>query len=230
MSLNAKTAPTAVGKKTEQPLLDIGTYPARVVQIIDLGLQPQMPYMGQEKDPQHEIMVGYELVDSFMVNEKGEEMEDKPRWISESFPFHNLSADLAKSTKRYMALDPTMAFDGEWPKLIGAPCEVTVGHKPGKGKNVGKTYINVTNVAPMRAAKAAKCPELKNPPILFLLDEPDGETWQKLPDWIKERLKGNLNFRGSPLEAMLGGAKDKPSREEVDATAEEAVTEEGENW
>lgn len=231
MSLNAKNAPKAAASRTEQPVIEIGTYPARVVQIIDLGVQAQLPYMGEEKPPVHEIMVGYELVDCFMVDEDGNEQEDKPRWISESFPFHNLSADLAKSTKRYKALDPDMVHDGDWPMLIGSPCEVTVGHKPGKGKHAGKTFINVTNVAPMRAVKAAKCPELKNNPILFLLDEPSGEVWQRLPEWIQTKLKANLNFKGSPLEKMLSGAKDKPSREQVDATAAEAVTEDdGDNW
>jgi hypothetical protein len=231
MSLNANTAPRATGKRTEQPIIEIGTYPARVVQLIDLGLQAQDAYMGQEKEPAHEVLLGYELVDSFMVDESGKEMEDKPRWVSERFPFRHISADLAKSTKRYKALDPDMVHDGEWTKLVGVPCMVTIAHKLGKGKHAGKTFLEVSNVAPMRAAQANKCPELKNPPLVFLQDDPDMKVWEKLPDWLKERLKNNLNYNGSKLQELLTGAKEKPSNEQKDqVAAQESKNDEGEGW
>jgi hypothetical protein len=233
MSLNAKTAPRATGKKTEQPIIEIGTYPARVVQLIDLGLQPQEPYAGQEKEPAHEILVGYELVDSFMVDEHGKEMEDKPRWVSERFPFRHISADMAKSTKRYKALDPDMVNDGEWAALINCPCMVTIAHKVGKGKHAGKTFIEISNVATMRAAQAAKCPELQNEPLLFLQDAPDIKTWERLPDWLKDKIKANLNFNGSKLQELLTDGHNKPSNEQKDQVAaakEEVTSDEGDEW
>jgi hypothetical protein len=224
MSLNAKNAPRASGKSNNQPIIEIGTYPARVVQLIDLGLQAQKPFAGEEKEPAHEILLGYELVDSFMLDENGKEMEDKPRWVSETFPFRNLSADKATSTKRYKAFDPDMAFDGEWTMVVGCPCMVTIAHNVGKGKNAGKTFVNVSNVATMRAAQAAKCPALKNEPIVFLQDEPDMKVWEKLPDWLKDKLKSNLNFKGSKLQEMLSGDHQKPAEEK------EEVSEEEEAW
>lgn len=210
MSLNAKNVPIGGGNGKKQPVLDIGTYPARVVRIIDLGLQNQRPFKGQEKPPAHEIMLTYELLDAFMVDDEGNELEDKPRWISETFPLHNLSAELAKSTKRYMALDPNMDFDGDFTKLIGCPCNVTVVHGQGKGKNLGKVYENIGSVTGMRDKDAKRAPELVNEGLFFTLDEPDMETFGKFPQWLQEKIKTNLEFPGSPLEAALGG-KAKPN-------------------
>ena len=105
----------------KQPLIKAGGYPGRVVQVIDYGLQPQS-YNGEVKDPANEIGLTYELVDEFCVAEDGTVQEDKPRWISESFPLHSLKAEKAKSTQRYKILDPSGKFGGEFLDLINAPC------------------------------------------------------------------------------------------------------------
>ena len=105
MSLNGNKPTNA--KRVEQPLIEADVYPARLVQLIDLGLQAQRPYQGKDKPPVQEVMFTYELVDVFMVNEEGKEQEDKPRWVTETLPFYGLFADKATSTKRYKAFDPT---------------------------------------------------------------------------------------------------------------------------
>jgi hypothetical protein len=223
MSLNAKTVPIG-GGGTKQPLLDIGTYPARVVRIVDLGLQNQRPFKGKEKPPAHEVNISYELLDAFMVDEDGKEIEDKPRWIHETFPLHNLSADLAKSTKRYMALDPDMDYDGDFTKLIGTPCNVTVVHGQGKGANAGKTYENIGGVSAMRDKDAKRAPALVNEPAVFTLDDPDLEVFNSFPQWLQDKIKTNLEFGGSKLEALLNGGTYE------DGASEEVSDEEKEAW
>jgi hypothetical protein len=195
------------GNRVEQPILEADVYPARLVQIIDLGLQPQKPYQGKEKPPVQEIMLTYELTEAFMLDENGEELEDKPRWISETLPFYGLFADKAKSTQRYKAFDPTSEWGGDFSQAIGMPCNVTIVNNV-KGE---KTYTNVGNVAPMSSKKADKLAELKNPPKMFDLDEPDMEIFNSLPEWIRDKIKGNLNFKGSKLAQALG---DPPAKEE----------------
>src|SRR5690554_5331156 len=133
MALNAKNIPGGGGGNYEP--MEPGTYPARVVQIIDLGLQNQRPFQGQEKPPAREIAITYEFVDEFMKDENGEDQEDKPRWLTEIMPLHNLSSERAKSTQRYNALDPNMVYDGDFSQLVDTPCNVTVVQNPGKGKN-----------------------------------------------------------------------------------------------
>lgn len=229
MSLNAKTVPKG-GGGNKQPLLDIGTYPARVVRIIDLGLQPQRPFKGKDKPPAHEVQMTYELLDAFMVDEDGKEQEDKPRWVHETFPLHNLSADLAKSTKRYMALDPDMDFDGDFTKLIGIPCNVTIVHGQGKGANAGKTYENIGSVTAMREKDAKRAPELVNEGQVFTLDDPDMEVFGGLPDWLQDKIKGNLEFGGSLLDARLQGADPKKAAKAVEDEEADDEDEEKEVW
>ncbi len=226
MALNAKYAPKASGggNRIEQPTIDPGTYPARLAQIISLGLQPQRAYKGEDKPPAPEIMLTYELLDTFMVDEDGNELTDKPRWISETIPFRNLEADLATSTKRYKALDPDMDYDGDFSALLGTPCNVTIVVNEGKGKNAGKKYENIQTISAMRPKDAAKAEELKNAPRLFDIEEPDMEVFLALPEWIQTKIKGNLQFNGSVLEKALKGNVGA-SKESAKLKAQEAAAE-----
>ncbi len=220
MALVANKNQSSTSKRVEQPVLDVGNYPGRLVQIIDLGVQPQRPYQGQEKPPAHEIMLTYELVDSFMVDENGKELEDKPRWISETFPLRSLEADKAKSTQRYKALDPSGEYAGDFSQCIGAPVNVTIVHG-GVNKNTNKPYENVGNISTMRARDAEKCPELVNPPKVFDLDNPDMKVFSALPQWLQEKIKGNLHYKGSKLAALAGEAAHPPAPKQEEPEQEE---------
>lgn len=227
MSLNARKIPTKAKGPQQEPI-DAGSYPARVVQILDLGLQPQPDYQGEPKPPAHEIMMTYEFLDEFCLSEDGEVQEDKPRWLSETFPLRSLDSDLAKSTKRYKALDAEEKYEGDFTQLIEEPCTVVVVQNAGKGKNTGKVYNNIQSVSAMRPRDAAKAPELVNPPKVFVLDEPDLEVFGSLPQWLQDKIKGNLDFDGSALQEALQGPQKaaKPSaKAKPQAKAEEAPEE-----
>lgn len=223
MSLNLKTLPSTGGKKfTAQAPIEAGNYPARVVQIVEMGLQPQRAFKGVEKAPAREIMLTYELVDEFMKDDDGKDIEDKPRWVSEDFPLNNLDKDLAKSTKRYLVFDPDMTkFDGDITKVLGLPCSVAIVQNV-KGENI---YNNVANLTAMRPRDAAACPELKNPTKLFLSDEPDMEVFKSLPKWLQERITGNLNYKGSVLEAEVAKLP-KDTVKVAEKKVEEPITKE----
>lgn len=230
--LNANKVPSG-GKQFEPQLIEAGTYPSRLVQVIDLGLQAQRPYQGQEKKPAREIMLTYELSDEFMKDEEGNDLEDKPRWLSENIPLHNLSNDKAKSTKRYYALDPKNEANGDWSQLVTTPCMVTVVSN--ENKSSGKTYNNISSVSSMRPREAANLPELKNPPKVFDLDSPDLTIFLSLPEWLQNKIKDNLEFGGSKLEKLLSSDKTpkKESKKEVVKEEVEEVVEtsdEGEDW
>lgn len=221
MGLNANQ-PAANNNRIEQPVIDVGNYPARIAQIIDLGLQAQRPYKGKEKPPANEIMLTYELVDCFMVDENGEEMEDKPRWLSETLPLHSINVEKAKSTARYNAADPDNLFNGDFSKIGGVAVNVAVVHN----KNGEKIYVNVAGIGTMRAKDAAKCPELKNPPKVFDLDTPDMEIFGSLPQWVQDKIKSNLRFNGSKLQAALGGEQFEAPKKEESKPQEDVADEE----
>ena len=199
MTFNANKVATGGSKFTPAAPVEVGTYPARLVQLIDLGVQPRKPYQGQEKDPIQMIWVTYELTNEFMKDESGNDIEDKPRWISESFPFYNLKADRAKSTARYMAIDPQVEKGGNWDQLLGCPVAVSVVHN----QSGDRTFANIGNTAPVM--KGMPVDELKNEAVVFSLDEPDLEVFNALPEFLQEKIKGNINYQGSALATLLGG-------------------------
>lgn len=226
MGLNAsKIKNTSGGNRVEQAPMEAGTYECRVVQVLDLGLQPQRPYQGQDKPPANEIMVTYEFTDEFVLDENGEEQEDKPRWLSETFPIRSLQADLAKSTKRYKAIDPSGKLGGDFSQLVGLPCNVTITSNESKAN--GKVYNNVSAVTSVTAKKASKIPELVNDPKTFDLDEPDLATFQSLPEWLQDKIKGNLEFNGGALDKLLSGGSTGASEPEPEFDDEDG---EGAPW
>ena len=202
MGLNAKNAPRK-GGDFKRELLEAGTYPTRLVGVADMGLQYQRPYQGQEKEPVNEIMLTYEFSDEFMKDADGTDQEDKPRFLSEIMPFHNLGADKAKSTLRYKALDPDITLDGDWLKLLGTPCNVTVVLNTYKKDGQERTVEKIAGISAMRKKDADKLPELVNEARFFDLDKPDLAIFKAYPEWIQEKIKSNLNYQGSPLEALL---------------------------
>ncbi len=218
MSLNAKKAPKPANKssRVEQPLMEVGTEEARVVQIVDLGLQKQRPFKGQEKPPIRMIRITYEFPNLFIVDEEGNDVEDKPRWLSEEIPFNNLDVDLAKSTKRYKAIDPEDTNDGDFIGLLGMPCMVTVGEYDYMANGERKNGNEITNVSTITKRKADKLPELVNEAKSFLLDTPDMELFNNFPEWLQKKIKGNLEFEGSVLADLLNGGQQQESSEASD--------------
>jgi hypothetical protein len=213
--MNARDIPTTSNVKRPDPV-DAGTYPARVVMIATLGLQPQRPYQGEDKPPTLEILVTYELLDEFMKDEDGEDDFTKPRWITEIFPFRNLTSERAKSTARYFALDPKVVHKGDWSKLINTPCMVTIVVEEGKGANAGKFYENVDNVATMRPKEADKAEPLVNTPVVVDFYDPDKEEVAKLPLWIRKRMALAVDYEGSDVEEIIKALGDEPHKKAED--------------
>ena len=136
-----------------------------------------------------------------MKDEAGENILEKPRWISETLPFYGLFADKAKSTQRYNAFDPKGEYEGDFAKALGAAINIAVVNN-----SVGdKIYDNIGNASTMRPRDAQQCPDLINPAKAFDLDAPDLAIFNSLPEWIQKKIQGNLNYAGSALEQALGG-------------------------
>lgn len=202
------------------PALESGAYAARTVQMVSRGLQKQDPYLGEEKPPKPELYITYELADEFLLDEDGNEIEDKPRWISETIPLNSLDSDLAKSTQRYYALDPNVEHGGEFLDLVDIPCLLTIVQKT--AKKSGNVYNTIKSVSSLRPKDQAKAPALVNGPKVFDFDEPDYEVFKSLPEWLQGEIKESLDYGGSKLEQMIenGGAvkdekpKTKPEPEQ----------------
>jgi hypothetical protein len=220
MALNAAKIKGNGGEKkfAPQPDMEPGTYPVRLVQVIDMGLQPQRAFKGEDKPPAQDVMLTYEFVDVFMVDEQGKDIEDKPRWVSETINLRSFKADLATSTKRIKALDPKDVHNGDLAALVGAPALATIT----VAKKGDKTYVNIRGLTPMRDKDIAKLEELKNPGKVFDLENPDEEVFNSLPEWICEKIKGNLKYEGSKLQKLLEGEV-QPQQKAVPVQEDEAI-------
>jgi hypothetical protein len=204
MSFNANDSPITGGGKKRTPDLEPGTYPARLNGVSVLGIQKQREYKGEPKPPKLELSLTYEFLDEFLLDEDGNIQEDKPLFRSETMPSNRLTAEKAKSTARYLALDPKEKHEGDWFALVGTPCTVTLVLESFKDRfGQPRTKNKITAVSAMRPKEAERAGPLVNPPRLFNFYEPDMEVYESFPDWIKEKLQGALDFPGSKLEAAL---------------------------
>lgn len=211
MGLNAKKSKNNTGSTI--PLMDAGMYPARLLAVVDCGLQEQRPFRGQQKEPAYEILLTYEICNEFLEDEDGNPDQEKPRIISEIMPAYSLEADRAKSTQRYKALDPDISESGDWTALIGRPCMVNVTvSKP--SQKTGRQYNNISAVAP--PMKGFQFPDMVLDPIVFDMDNPEADEFLKMPNWIQDKCKRNLEFAGSKLEAILNDVPVDDDDDEMD--------------
>lgn len=227
MSFNAKSIPGG-GDRKRAPAVAPGAYPARVVSLVLMGKQVQS-FQGEEKAPALRLRMTYELLDEFLKDDAGKDMEDKPRWVTQEFNFLSLKADKATSTKVYYALDPTEQHQGDFSKLVGMPCIVTIANE--KSKKTDAVYEKVSAVSSMRDKEAAKAPQLVNKPYLFDFYEPDMEIWERLPEWLQNNIKAAVDFEGGALQkALLAAGKNADvTKDQVEDDEVEEVEEE-ENW
>ena len=214
MARNANNQPSAgsgnKGGAVQAPL--DGSFPARIVQVVFLGVQEQRAYQGQIKPDIDQVRVTYELSHEFMKDEDGNVQADKPRWYSETFAFHNADSDLATSTKRYKAYCPsvTSPADHVWgDNLLGTAVQVILKSREAtQGKHAGKTFTDIKGVTPAANMPGYTQPDLVNPAVFFdPADENlDLEVYNSLPDWLQEVIKGAKDYNSSALAGLLAGS------------------------
>lgn len=193
-----------IGKKTSStPIerVEDGTYLARLVQLIDFGVHPQVDFQtGEPRNPAHRLWVVFELPTE-LINVGGEE---RPRWQGREYTlsFHEKSG----LTALINALDP----GGEaktLTELLGNPCMITIGST----KNNNPKIVNVVGVP-----KGMTVPPLDNPTRAFNLEDPDLEIFEGLPKWMQDKITSSLNFNDSSLSKVLEGGVSEPSDEVPD--------------
>jgi len=188
MALNLTTAPAK--QATNFGRVEDGTYPARIVQIIDLGMQLQYDWQTQEQkfyddgNPvvKPEVIITYEFPTE-TVEIKG---ETKPRWLGKTYTLSLHEKAALTNLLKVIGGGSTNVGD-----LLGKPAGVTVGSTSG-----GKAKIAAVNAL----MAGVVVPELVNPSVLFDADEPDMEALAKMPEWIRVKITGSESWK-APEEA-----------------------------
>ncbi len=180
-----------------------GSMLARLVGLIDLGHQPGYIWKGEAMDSKYKVVFTYELVGSFME-------DGRPHWVSEDVNVSDFVGDglTSKMMKRVMALDPSgvLSDNGKNLKeLIGLPCMVTITYN-----DKGYPKIDAVVSAPVGFPVA----ELVNDTIIFNMDNPNMDIYNKLPEFTQKKIKSALDLEDTPLYAKLNeqqvGADDVP--------------------
>ena len=171
-------------KKTDYGRLEDGNHLARIVSVIDFGLQEQTDWQTKEKiDPKKVVMITYETPnETIEIKDKEGNVETKPRWISKEYTlsFHEMAA----LRKVVNALKPDIESLDE---LLNIPCMITVGSTAtGNAKIVGVS----------KPMKGMEVPELFGDSFHFDFSDPNMELFNGLLKWQQEKVKSALDYNG----------------------------------
>ena len=164
------------------PPLEDGVYQAVCSDLVDIGTHRNEMY-GQER---RQVVVMWSVVgENVEINGQME-----PRVLSKKYTLSlaeksNLKKDLNAWRTRAFTEEELQGFDLR--KIVGTGCQLSV-------KTVernGKRYPKIDGVMGLpRGVKLA----LDVNPIVFDLDEPDVNVFEKLPAWIKKEITGSSTY------------------------------------
>jgi hypothetical protein len=195
----------ATSSATVRELIPAGNYVARCYQMIEIGTVAEI-VMGKSSTL-HKVRIGWELPEELRVfdDKKGEQ----PLVIStESTLSMHEKSNLRKELKSWRGKDFTeeeaKCFDIT--KLLGVPCMLNIIHKPGVS-DPSKIYERIAGITPL--PKTLKAPAAILPIFCLSYDNFDFDLFEKLPDFIKIKMRASLEF----------AALTQPKLSHVDAAA-----------
>lgn len=218
------------GASLAAPILDAGSYHARLVHIIDLGLQPGSP---SYPDPKTKLKFTFELMDEFCFEKADDDsynedapLMDKPRFFHYEVTY-NSDGYMGENSNIYplmQVLSPSFLKTGnmeeELGDLLGRPVNVVLSRyiKAG-GKRKGQEDNKVTGITSMKkkefqtlkVMKENGSPanlELVNEAYFFDLDEPNLDTFNKLNKGNQycdqDKILASSAYAGSKLAILRG--------------------------
>lgn len=182
-----------------------GARPARLMSIVDVGIQHQEPYQGKIKKPCQQVILGFDLVDDL-------DDDGKPIRITTGYFPLNVSVNFKTKTLHeksklfgiVKSLDPTgNIFKMDFNNLIGLPSIVTVKLDTRVG-NDGKerTYANFDGCSPVPEIEGFTIAESSNDPYIFDMEEPNLEVWTALQERLKVMVREAVNYPESAIREV----------------------------
>lgn len=175
-----------------------GTYVARCISVVDLGVQ-DTPWGGKEK-----VYLGFEIPE---IRVEWKDKEDKEhegpalignRYTLSIHPDSNLGQHLINWRGVPFTEEERKGFDLF--TVLGAPCMMSVIHNE---KN-GKTYANISAI--MRLPKGTVCPDVETEMVAYTPQDPDkADNFDKLPDWLKKLVR--QGYRMAEGSTVVGSAQ-----------------------
>lgn len=194
------------------PQLEPGVYTGVASALIDLGLQENSMY----KKTQRKVMIIWNIVgETITVND-----EELPRVISKEYTMSlgeksTLRKDLEAWRGKVFSADELEGFDLR--NIINTACQLQINAQE---KN-GKTYTNIAAI--MAIPKGTKIDTVDD---TYIFDTYEPESWNnydKIPNWIKEKIKKALNITETGLAVYIKDYEEM--QKEQEGKQEEAIPE-----
>jgi hypothetical protein len=184
-------------------LIPAGNYIARCYQMIQIGTV-QEQYMGETK-VLPKVRIGWELPLETRVFK--EENGEQPLVIAKEYTLSmnekaNLRKDLASWRGKDFSEEEAKSFDVT--NLLGKACMLNIIHKASKS-DASKVYEQIAGITPM--PKGMIAPQQINKTVLLTYDAFDTAAFEKLPDFIKTKMKTSQEYQElmHPQERQIGG-------------------------
>lgn len=174
------------------PNLEPGVYTGQALAIIDLGLQENQMF----KNKQRKMIIIWQIVGE-TITVKDEEL---PRVMSKEYTMSlgdksTLKKDLEAWRGKVFSQDELQGFDLE--NILNTACQLQINEQE---KN-GRTYTNIAAI--MALPKGTTIEKLEETYTFNFFDNTTWNNYDKIPNWIKEKIKKALNLTETGLEAYI---------------------------
>lgn len=174
------------------PKLENGVYTALSSMLIDLGFQKSM----LDTNIRRKFMMVWNIVGEFIeVNN-----EQLPRVMSKEYTLSlneksNLRKDLQAWRGQAFTEEELQGFD--LLTVMNKPCQLQIINEE---KN-GKTYNNISSI--MAMPKGMQVEPLQETTIFITNDIETWNNWEKIPKWIREKIKKAEGYANSDLKKYV---------------------------
>lgn len=155
-----------------------GTYPARMVQLLDLGTQIS-DFQGETKAA-HKLLLTFEICDPETSRDDGKPFTISKRFTASLHEKAGLRKTLESWRGRPFSPDELRGFNLE--NILGKPCLLSVVQET-KGE---RTYSNISAI--MGMPKGMTCPDPSATPASFDLSAPNWEIFDGLREQLQEQI------------------------------------------
>ncbi len=173
--------------------------------VVDCGLQE-----GFNGKPQHKIYIRWEVPDERVSYEKDGKEVEGPCSIGSLYTLSlSEKANLRKVLENWRgrAFTPQELQGFDITQVLGKCCQIMVTHSE-DGK-----YANVTGVMGISKDQKARAQNVKieNDPLAFSIDEWSPSVFQRLPNWLQEKIENRLKEPTEP-----GPSSGRPTDDQFD--------------
>jgi hypothetical protein len=183
--------PAEESDRKPRELVPAGTHEAYCYGVIDAGTQERKPFKGVPKDPRRALFIFFEFTEilrQFKDDGPLEPMIKNQRYVY----FTDEKSSLAKLCAAWLSKS---VADVDFSSLFETPASITIKHEVSEAN--GKTYDNMTTIAPMSEKLVPLMPKMYNKPMNFSIQLHgfDSPEFRALYPWLQEVIQASPEYK-----------------------------------